>query len=128
MTSHNTENVMILEDIEDISKHLSEFLRGYQLHSKIFYEGQSALEYCQKNDPLEIKLIITDLHMPLMDGFTFIENIQKSELWKDIPIIIHSSLNSLASRTRAEKLGVKEYVEKFNYDRLSIILSKFMNL
>jgi two-component system, sensor histidine kinase and response regulator len=57
-------------------------------------------------------LIITDLHMPLVDGFGLVEALRKNPLLSPIPILILSSSAQPADRTRGQQLGVAALLTK----------------
>tara|TARA_B100000676_G_C17445388_1_gene516282 strand:- start:177 stop:455 length:279 start_codon:yes stop_codon:yes gene_type:complete len=69
-----------------------------------------ALELLKRNS--EIKLIISDLNMPVMDGMTFIEFVRQAENGKDIPIMIYSTELDKKLKEDAKKLGVNAWVSK----------------
>ena len=63
-------------------------------------------------------LIITDIEMPEMNGFEFIEKLKTDEMFFEIPVVMVSSLISDEAKRRAFELGVKKYIIKseFNQD------------
>ncbi|EKE25031.1 MAG: hypothetical protein ACD_5C00319G0002 [uncultured bacterium] len=73
--------------------------------------GKEALEWLDRKGS-EIKLIILDIVMPVMDGFEFLETIKKKDEYKNIPVIIASNLESDADRQAAFALGAKDFYEK----------------
>ncbi|EKE18440.1 MAG: hypothetical protein ACD_9C00336G0005 [uncultured bacterium] len=73
--------------------------------------GKEALEWLDRKSA-EIKLIILDIVMPVMDGFEFLESIKKKDDYKKIPVIVASNLDSEADRQAAFALGAKDFYEK----------------
>ena len=61
----------------------------------------------------KVALILTDLEMPQMDGFTLTRRIKEDERFKEIPVIIHSSLSGSANESHAQSVGAEGYVAKF---------------
>lgn len=61
----------------------------------------------------EIALILTDLEMPEMDGFTLTRKVKDDIRFKTIPVVIHSSLSGTASEDHVRKVGADAYVSKF---------------
>ncbi|SNS98372.1 His Kinase A (phospho-acceptor) domain-containing protein [Ekhidna lutea] len=79
-------SILIVDDNPDIRLLISELLRKeYRIH-----EARNGEEAMHKLQEREIDLIITDLSMPVMDGFEFIEQVQDTR-YKDIPCLIVSS-------------------------------------
>ncbi|SDC74650.1 two-component system, chemotaxis family, response regulator CheV [Cupriavidus sp. YR651] len=61
----------------------------------------------------EIALVLTDLEMPEMDGFTLTRKIKADARLKSLPVVIHSSLSGEASEEHVRKVGADAYVSKF---------------
>ena len=61
----------------------------------------------------KIALVLTDLEMPEMDGFTLTRNIKQDPRFRDIPVVIHSSLTGSANEAHVKKVGADAYVAKF---------------
>lgn len=67
----------------------------------------------------KIALVLTDLEMPQMDGFTLTRKIKESPTLKTIPVVIHSSLSGSANESHATRVGADGYVAKFIPDELA---------
>ncbi|WP_042301347.1 chemotaxis protein [Paraburkholderia kururiensis] len=61
----------------------------------------------------EIALVLTDLEMPEMDGFTLTRMIKSDDELRAIPVVIHSSLSGSANEQHVKKVGANGYVAKF---------------
>jgi two-component system chemotaxis response regulator CheV len=61
----------------------------------------------------EIAIVLTDLEMPEMDGFTLTRKIKADARFRGIPVVIHSSLTGTASEDHVRKVGADAYVSKF---------------
>lgn len=62
-------------------------------------------------------LIITDVEMPVMDGFEFLEKLKSDEMYADIPVIMVSSLASEENKKRAKDLGAVDYIVKSQFEQ-----------
>ena len=60
-----------------------------------------------------IALVLTDLEMPEMDGFTLTRNIKQDPRFSTIPVVIHSSLTGSTNEAHVRKVGANAYVAKF---------------
>ncbi|WP_233888193.1 chemotaxis protein [Paraburkholderia flagellata] len=60
-----------------------------------------------------IALVLTDLEMPEMDGFTLTRKIKADPRTVDIPVVIHSSLTGTANEAHVKNAGASGYVAKF---------------
>jgi two-component system chemotaxis response regulator CheV len=67
----------------------------------------------------KVALILTDLEMPEMDGFTLTRNIKSDTRLKSIPVVIHSSLSGSANEDHVRSVGADGYVAKFAVEELA---------
>ena len=72
-------------------------------------DGQNALDKLAEIRP---DVILTDLNMPVMDGFALIEEVRKRDGLADLPIIVLTTDGALQDQERARELGVAAYVTK----------------
>lgn len=61
-----------------------------------------------------IHLILTDIEMPEMDGFSLTKNIRSDSRFQGIPIIMHSSLTGTCNMDKGKSVGATDYVTKFD--------------
>ena len=102
--------ILIVDDqIEDRSLLLKKFKSvGYDVEEA--EDGVEGLEMARLNKP---GLIISDIHMPKMDGFQFLRKIKKDEELKQIPFVFFSAVyNSHIDKKLALSLGATDYIEK----------------
>ncbi len=62
----------------------------------------------------ELKIIISDVEMPQMDGFHFASHVKKDERTKNIPLVFNSSISDHFSDIRGEEAGADAYLTKFD--------------
>lgn len=121
-----TKRIMIAEDSWILRKLIEETLieAGYQQLS-FFQDGQQAWDYLleiHQNDRNQLKkhveLVITDIEMPRMDGLHFTKRIKEHEVFKELPVIIFSSLISDSLRHKGEQVGADAQITKPEIDTL----------
>lgn len=66
-----------------------------------------------------IALVLTDLEMPEMDGFTLTRNIKQDAALSSLPVVIHSSLSGTTNEEHVRSVGADAYVGKFAADELA---------
>jgi CheY-like chemotaxis protein len=59
-----------------------------------------------------VDLILLDMEMPRLDGMGFLEAVKKDPRWKDIPVIVVSSIAQKERMIRAVQEGAKQYLTK----------------
>ena len=72
-----------------------------------------------------IHLLLSDVEMPTMDGFTLTKRIRADARFHDLPIILHSSLTGVCNREHGKVVGATDYVGKFDPKELSTIVLKY---
>jgi len=74
----------------------------------------------------KVALVLTDLEMPEMDGFTLTRNIKQDVRYSGIPVVIHSSLTGSTNEDHVKKVGADAYVAKFVADELAETIRKVL--
>lgn len=80
---------------------------------------------CQaKGIPVQdrVAVVLTDLEMPEMDGFTLTRNIKKDPQMRGLPVVIHSSLTGDTNESHVRSAGADAYVAKFAAKELAEVL------
>jgi len=67
----------------------------------------------------KVALMLTDLEMPEMDGFTLTRHIKQDARMSGIPVIIHSSLTGTTNEAHVKSVGADAYIAKFDAHELS---------
>lgn len=73
-----------------------------------------------------VALVLTDLEMPEMDGFTLTRNIKNDVRFRSIPVVIHSSLSGSTNEQHVERVGADAYVAKFVAEELADTLRRVL--
>jgi DNA-binding response OmpR family regulator len=101
--------IVIVEDTPDLLVELADILmmEGYDVRP--FGKGSEALLQLDKIRP---DLIVTDLSMPDMDGFKFIQKVRDQMSFRAVPVIIFSARPKEENQPKALALNVDAYLEK----------------
>ena len=117
-----TKNSILVVDNPDILHYLSSCLEPLFTVIRAT-NGREALETAMRELP---DLVISDVMMPEMDGFTFAQQLKKTELTQHIPLLFLTARVSFEDTTRGLGIGATDYITKpFNDD---ILLAKVRNL
>ena len=74
-----------------------------------------------------VRCIVTDVEMPEMDGYVLTQKIKEDERFKNIPVIMHSSLSADANHSLGTAVGADLYVPKFQPQELANAISSFIH-
>ena len=98
--------ILIVDDDDAIRRAIAVELKAQRYDTVEAHEGREALEAVARTSP---DLILTDLAMPVMDGFSLITELRKSS---SIPIVVLSVRGGESDRVRALDLGADDFVAK----------------
>lgn len=100
-----------------------------------FENGQLLLDYLnsianKNNDPYSnfVDLIITDIEMPQLDGLTLTKRLKDNPYYKDLKIVVFSSLITEDLKHKAESVGADEQVSKPDIDELVSKIDKLLHI
>ncbi len=114
------QKVLIVDDSTVALKQTSRTLDEVNIPHITARDGREAMELLSEhltsssNNIIDIiPMVISDIEMPEMDGYTMVENIRKTPAMKDIYILLHTSLNGSINVEMAKKCGANDILEKF---------------
>ncbi len=82
------------------------------------YDGIKGFALCKQENPA---LVVLDVMMPDVDGFTVAQRIRKNEETKDIPILMLTALSQLNDKVNGFNIGVDDYLVKpFEMEELKV--------
>ena len=64
-------------------------------------------------------MVISDIEMPEMDGYTFTTEVRKDPRLNELHILLHTSLSGVFNRAMVEKVGANDFIAKFQPDELA---------
>lgn len=117
--------ILVVDDSTTVRKFvsLSLSMQGFQVVTAC--DGMDALE---KLPTAKVDLVITDLNMPNMDGYEFIRTLRESDQYKDLPVIILSSLSDQISKDLGLKAGAHSYLVKpFSIEKVQYEVAKYLS-
>ena len=116
-----TGKVLLLDDSSTARKIVKEALEKMGFTVLEAQDGLDGLKVLESNfehygDTLsdELKLIVSDVEMPRMDGFHFAARVKEDVRFKNIPIIFNSSISDHFSEMRGKAAGGESYLVKFD--------------
>jgi len=117
--------ILVADDSPTIRKFVSFSLTMQGFDVVTVSDGMEALE---KLPFKKFDLIITDLNMPNLDGFELIRTIRENEEYKEVPIIILSSLSGSLEIEKGMSYGANSYLVKpFDPKRIQYEVAKYLN-
>ncbi|PIE79650.1 MAG: hypothetical protein CSA11_11085 [Chloroflexi bacterium] len=119
-------SILLVEDdqflLEGLQELLEIFQGRYKFNIHTAQNGRYGLQALQKHPA---HLIISDIMMPQMDGFTFLEEVRKNPSWVQIPFIFLTAKGERQDIHHGLRSGVEEYITKpYNSNELLALVIK----
>lgn len=109
-------SILIVDDSLSVRKYLGKLLDSYGFNFTEATDGMSALSTLRER---KFDLIITDLEMPLMNGYELINAIRNEMMDHDTPVFVLTSRATDKHRNKAMELGASDFIMKpFNDDEI----------
>lgn len=102
--------ILVADDNEDTRLLVSMILNKMGFQCVTAESGRAALDRLESG--LSPDLILSDVMMPEMDGYTFFQNVQKRPEWRRIPFIFFTMKDSIDDIQKGRELGVDDYLTK----------------
>jgi two-component system chemotaxis response regulator CheV len=130
---HFTGHVLLLDDSHTARKIVKEALEKMGFKVIEANDGQEGLERLEdlyekygENIGQQLRLIVSDVEMPRMDGFHFASNVKHDKRFGSIPIVFNSSISDHFSEGRGKEAGGEAYLVKFDastfYDEVARVV------
>ena len=110
--------VLIVDDSSMARKQIEETLDAINLPYITVTNGKEALKLLKKcnlnkSDDECIAMVVSDIEMPEMDGYSLTENIRKEAGLENMYILLHTSLNGAINVEKAKQAGANDMLTKF---------------
>ncbi|UTA49457.1 chemotaxis protein CheV [Simiduia sp. 21SJ11W-1] len=118
-------HVLIADDSTIARKQIQRVIESMGLKTTLCKDGREALEFLNdmvaqgKSVTEELLLVISDIEMPEMDGYTFTAEVRATPALKDLHIILHTSLSGVFNQAMVKKVGADDFLAKFHPDDLA---------
>jgi len=120
--------VLIAEDSKTAQTHLKQIFANSKIDMKLFDNGKKLIDYIFSLDnPSKTPVVITDIEMPEMSGFTVIQKLRATPTTQDIPIIVNSSMTGDNNKREAEVLGANGFIDKTKSQNIIPLIISVMN-
>lgn len=117
--------ILIVDDSESIRESVRYFLEelGFQVLKAC--DGKDALRFF--NNDTKLDMLITDLHMPEMNGIELIREVRKTENYKRLPILLLTTETLQIKKLEAKKAGATGWLNKpFDKTKLDSVIKKLI--
>jgi chemotaxis protein histidine kinase CheA len=111
-------SALVVDDSEVTRELIASILRNEGLDVVEAVNGRDALDRLRATRP---SVVVSDLEMPLLDGFGLCAEIRRTAEFADLPVIMFTTRGSEADRKRGAQAGASAYLVKGNFDEAELI-------
>ncbi|MFH7566442.1 chemotaxis protein CheV [Oceanimonas smirnovii] len=116
--------VLVADDSSVARRQVVKAVESLGLKCIVTENGRQALNKLKEmaaNGPIDeqLSLVISDVEMPEMDGYTLTAEIRSNPALKDLHVILHTSLSGVFNKALVEKVGADNFIAKFQPDELA---------
>ena len=120
-----TKRVLICDDSSVARKQVSRCLESVGVEVVALNDGRQAFDYLRKmveegkSPAEEFLMLISDIEMPEMDGYTLTAEIRSDPRMQNMHVILHTSLSGVFNQAMVKKVGADDFLAKFRPDELA---------
>lgn len=116
--------ILVADDSRVARSQIARTLEGLGLECILVNDGLEALRMLEslvENGPIpdQLLMLISDVEMPGMDGYTLTTQIRRDSRFADLYIILHTSLSGVFNNNLVEQVGADRFIPKFNATELA---------
>lgn len=117
--------VLVVDDSAVARKQIERCLTTIGMEVVTKNDGKQALDYLKEitadgsKATDHLSLIISDVEMPEMDGYTLVTRCKNDDAIKDVYIMLHTSLSGVFNKAMVKKVGADDFMAKFSPDELA---------
>ncbi len=124
LKSQTQKPILIADDSSVARRQIQKAMETLGLECIVAENGKLALNKLREMaaaGPIEqqLSMVISDVEMPEMDGYTLTAEIRNDPGLKDLHVILHTSLSGVFNKALVEKVGANNFIAKFNPDELA---------
>ncbi|RMH38942.1 MAG: chemotaxis protein CheV, partial [Gammaproteobacteria bacterium] len=112
--------VLIADDSAVARNQVKRTVEQIGLKTHLAKDGLEALNYLKsiadsgRDVTKEVLLVISDIEMPEMDGYTFTAEVRSDARLAELPVILHTSLSGVFNKAMVDKVGADRFIAKFD--------------
>lgn len=114
--------VLVADDSSVARRQVKRAVESIGYNVLLAHDGRDALEKLQgmtaDGTISDLALVISDIEMPEMDGYTLTTEIKKDANLKDLHVVLHSSLSGVFNEAMVKRVGADAFIAKFDPDEL----------
>jgi two-component system chemotaxis response regulator CheV len=124
-TIETKKRILIADDSKPVREFMARLMGSLNLRYKIFEDGGQLLSYMEDCDPSEVSMVLTDVEMPIANGHAVIKTLRGMDAYKNLPIVVQSSMTNEDAVRKSTELGATDFAEKLSAEDIAIAIKKY---
>ncbi len=126
--------VLVVDDSSVARNQIKRTLEQLGMECTLAANGREGLEtlraWVAEGDALRehVDILISDVEMPEMDGYTLTTEVRNDDRLADLPVLLHTSLSGVFNKNMVQKVGADLFVPKFNADELATEVNRLLEM
>jgi two-component system, chemotaxis family, chemotaxis protein CheV len=127
--------ILIADDSAVARNQIKRALEGLGVKMQLVNNGREALQFLQQTAQSctscvteKVGLLISDIEMPEMDGYTLTAEIKTDAKLKQLHVILHTSLSGIFNQHMVQKVGADDFIAKFSPNDLAESVQKWLQI
>jgi two-component system chemotaxis response regulator CheV len=127
---HECRHILVVDDSVVARRQIERSVMQMGFNVDTFPDGQAALEHLlglagTGSVSEQLALVISDIEMPRMDGYTLTRKIREHDQLHSLRVILHSSLSGQFNADLVKRAGADHFLPKFDPDELAAAVLKY---
>jgi len=124
--------ILVADDSSVARKQIQRAITALGIECDLAKDGREALNILKKTAETQpvterYALMISDVEMPEMDGYTLTSEVKSNPDLSMLHIILHTSLSGMFNQSMVQKVGADDFIAKFDPDELAAAVQKVIN-
>lgn len=126
--------ILITDDSSVARNQIKRALQSLGITLEVKKNGKEALDYLKEKSKEvgglvhpHVPVLVSDVEMPVMDGYTLTAEVKADPNLRDIHVILHTSLSGVFNQAMVKKVGADDFIAKFHPDELATAVQKWLN-
>ena len=133
LNEESNTHILVADDSSVARNQVKRAMAQIGIDTTLANNGKEALEQLQScadsgiDVTKHIALLVSDIEMPEMDGYTLTTEVRKDPRLAGIKILLHSSMSGTFNTNMADKVGADKFIAKFSPDELANTVQEFVS-
>ncbi len=123
---HSKKLLLVAEDSKIVLEKLDEFFKKIEIRYELYENGELLLQRLETLDPSEVGLVVTDIEMPIKNGYQVIKYIKETQKFNELPVISLTSMTNQGVLDKVVQLGAIDLVNKADLQKLHSYIKEYL--